>query len=226
VIIPAHNEEENIVKTIASIRRASPEKSDEKNDITDTANKADEIIVVCNKCSDKTAQVARKRGCVVIETKTQGVSFARNLGAKKASGEIVCFLDADTSIAKNLLDEVRSSVCNGAVGGFTRTFGDSPHLRSRIMWRIGNFGRIFFPAASGFMFSTKLMYPEFDESKNIAEDTYFLLNLRKKGKLKYIRNSYVITSMRRQEKLGYARFVWQTFSGFFVPRKQKYQSVR
>ncbi len=212
VIIPAHNEEKYVARAVVSVKKSSW--------------KNVEVIVVCNDCKDDTLLVSRKLGCHAISTKKRGVSRARNIGARAAKGEILCFLDADSELSPDLLGEVVLAVSRGAVGGYTRTRGDDSSLPTSLMWFLGNIGRAFFPAASGFCFCRKNFFIPYDESKDIAEDTYFLLALRKRGRLKYISSSFIRTSMRRQRQHGFLRFVWQTFSGFFWPRKQEYVPVR
>ena len=81
IIIPAYNEEKNISKVIKSI---SKQKS-----------KSVEIIVVDNNSTDSTYLLAKKLADKVYRCKEQGISPARNYGAKKAIGEILVFIDAD-----------------------------------------------------------------------------------------------------------------------------------
>jgi O-antigen biosynthesis protein len=54
-----------------------------------------ETIVVCDGSRDRSAQIARQLGALVIESEHRGLSHARNLGIAQADGEIVAFLDDD-----------------------------------------------------------------------------------------------------------------------------------
>ena len=54
-----------------------------------------EVIVVCDGCTDASADIARAHGFRVIETENRGLSSARNTGAEVATGEIVAYLDDD-----------------------------------------------------------------------------------------------------------------------------------
>jgi len=82
VIIPAHNAEAYLAAAISSVREQSLP--------------AAEIIVVDDGSSDATAAIAKDNGNVTYLRQDQsGAAAARNLGAAKASGEWIAFLDAD-----------------------------------------------------------------------------------------------------------------------------------
>ncbi len=197
IIIPAHNEGKYIKKCLDSI------KGDDY-----------EVITVCDSCTDRTEKIAKKYGRV-YNVKYMNVSKARNYGAKKAKGDVLLFLDADCVVSKNLLKEVHRSVMNGYIGGVTKTYSIEDYYKSKLMWAIGNIGRYFFITASGMFFCRKDMFTSYDEKKKVAEDTFLILDLKKKGKLKYITNSFIKTSSRRFEKKGYLKTILWMYSGFF-----------
>ena len=63
-----------------------------------------EIIVCDGGSDDKTVEVAKKYGCVVIATKLKRQPLQQNLAAKRAKYDLLLFLDADIRIAnKNFL---------------------------------------------------------------------------------------------------------------------------
>lgn len=81
-----------------------------------------EIIVVDNGCTDRTAEIARQLGCLVIGEKMQGLSHARNAGAETAKGDVLCFIDADGTLSNTWLQA--ASLCFakaniGAVSGLS-----------------------------------------------------------------------------------------------------------
>jgi len=90
-IIPAFNEEKEIPKCVNSIKTQKTPPL--------------EIIVVDNNSYDNTYEIAKKLGCVVIKEKNQGISIARNAGAKIAKGDILCFVDADSVLDNNWTSE-------------------------------------------------------------------------------------------------------------------------
>lgn len=90
VLIPAHDEEAGVAKTIATIQtQLGPH---------------DRIIVIADNCSDQTAHVARATGVEVIERhepNQRGKGFALDFGLKYVGAnpsEVVVVIDADTMV--------------------------------------------------------------------------------------------------------------------------------
>lgn len=80
-IVPAYNEEATI-GNVLKVLLASPE--------------LDEVIVVDDGSTDKTAQISREMGVKVISlAKNQGKGQAMREGVKATQAEIIVFLDAD-----------------------------------------------------------------------------------------------------------------------------------
>ena|SRR3989338_1424644 len=208
IIIPAHNEEKYITACLQSIKQQS---------FSDY-----EVIVVCDSCTDKTPTIAKTYTKKIFEIKKKNVSAARNYGANKAKGDILAFLDADSTIALNLLAEINKAVKEGYSGGVTKTRPLENLWKAKILWSIGNFFRYFFLAASGMLFCKANMFTGYDESRHLAEDTDLILKLKKKGRMKYITNSYIRTSSRRLETEGYCWTIFRQFSAFFTKTKKGY----
>jgi dolichol-phosphate mannosyltransferase len=80
VVIPARNEEPTLKMIIDKARPF-----------------ADEIVVVDGHSRDRTAEVAREAGAVVVQDNKRGKGDAIRVGAKAATHEIVVFMDADGS---------------------------------------------------------------------------------------------------------------------------------
>jgi glycosyltransferase involved in cell wall biosynthesis len=86
VIIPAHNEEHVIVRTLEGLAPL-------------TSTGTVDIVVVCNGCSDDTAAVARRfPGVTVIETDIPSKPNAMNLGDRATSRWPRLYLDGDIGI--------------------------------------------------------------------------------------------------------------------------------
>lgn len=81
VIIPAYNEEETIGHVIKTVRKRK---------------EIDEIIIIDDGSTDATEKIARECGATVIATgENRGKGYAMQLGASRATGDILLFLDAD-----------------------------------------------------------------------------------------------------------------------------------
>ncbi len=93
LVIPAKNEEKNIKQTIKS-----------------APSYIDEIIVVDNGSTDKTAQVAEKAGAVVISEPRKmngvGYGYAHITGLSKAKGDFVFAADADDTYPLYQIKEI------------------------------------------------------------------------------------------------------------------------
>jgi len=63
-----------------------------------------EIVVVDKVSTDFTVQIAQKHHCRVIIADTDR-SEARNIGARKATGELLLFLDADMEVTPHVLED-------------------------------------------------------------------------------------------------------------------------
>jgi glycosyltransferase involved in cell wall biosynthesis len=83
IVIPAYNEHNHIARCLDAIS---------KQDVMPY-----EVIVVDNKSTDNTAEIARSFPSVrVIEEKRQGVVYARDTGFNAANGDIIGRIDGDT----------------------------------------------------------------------------------------------------------------------------------
>ena len=112
VVIPAYNAAETIKACLASLYKQSLLPS--------------EIIVVDNNSTDNTGEIVtqffnnhKNVPSFYLHEKRQGPSFARNCGAKKASGDIIAFIDADCIAESTWLHNINKSFDNPKVGAVT-----------------------------------------------------------------------------------------------------------
>ncbi|HAB51333.1 MAG TPA: glycosyltransferase family 2 protein [Ignavibacteriales bacterium] len=75
---------------------------------------ADEIIVIDNESSDKTAQIAKKYTKSIYEHKNtpNSLNTSKNYGFSKAKGDWILSLDADERVSPELAEEIMSSLRN------------------------------------------------------------------------------------------------------------------
>lgn len=90
MIIPAHNAQETIARQLEALTRQ-------------VQHPPFEVIVVANRCSDDTVEVSRsyagRLNIHVLEAnETPSAAYARNVGARHASGEFFLFCDADDEV--------------------------------------------------------------------------------------------------------------------------------
>ena len=79
VVIPAHNEQDCIGKCLRAIQNAADAVRPCRT----------EIIVIANRCTDKTAEIAASYGAVVLQNDDKCISSIRNTGIRAAKGRIV-----------------------------------------------------------------------------------------------------------------------------------------
>lgn len=101
IIIPTKNEEENILRCLKSIKKQK-------------TNLPIEIILVDNFSSDKTVELAKPYVNHVI-IKGSERSAQRNIGALKAKGKWVLFIDADMELGDGVLKECLTIVKDSIV---------------------------------------------------------------------------------------------------------------
>ena len=102
VIVPAHNAEDRIRRGLDSIRRQT---------FTNY-----ELIVVCDDCKDRTAEVAGEYTDKVFEVSWHNCGKTRNRGLEEAQGEWILFMDDD--------DHWRTDDAFETIGNAIRQNGD------------------------------------------------------------------------------------------------------
>jgi glycosyltransferase involved in cell wall biosynthesis len=231
VIIPALNEERYINKVLDSLLR--------------NGLKGMEIIVVDNGSKDRTRDIVRKYKNVklVIEPK-KGTSRARNKGAKLAKADLLFFLDADTTISKGLFNiyidafrnDKRLVAATGPIEPLEKTsrkVAFSYFMVSRIF--VPLLIAIRRPLIIGHNFCVRkkffVLLGGFNQDYITYEDWDLSTKLQKLGRLRYIKNALVYTSVRRTEKWGITRYLFFTLGnmlryGMFRKPKTDYEPIR
>lgn len=199
VIIPAHNEEWYIRRCIASVKRAD-------HYFPGTT----EIIVVCNRCTDRTAEIAKAAGARVMYNEDRCIARVRNTGIAAAKGKVIVTIDADNLMTKGTLVEISQLLSTGKYigGGAPMRFERYSFplwcndILCRISFRItGLYSGIFwadkktFDAIGGFV------------DRKAMEDVATAKRLKEYGKQqgkKYttLRKNYLVNSTRKFDDMG------------------------
>lgn len=92
----------------------------------------DQIIVVDDGSTDRSASFAREKGYHVLSTAGRtGPADARNLGARHAIGEVLFFVDADCSVRPDVIGCVRSLLANHpTIDAFVGSYDDAPTAKN------------------------------------------------------------------------------------------------
>lgn len=206
VVIPAHNEEKYIGRCLKSIKVAAGEIADKV-----------EIVVVANRCTDRTAAIAKRYGARVIENSDKCISSIRNAGVRCSSGKIVVTIDADSVMHRTALAEIKELLRSGHyIGGGAIPMFDRMSLGiaasgayvalNLLPVMIKNGG---FLSATMFWFRRKDFdrLGGFDESLVSLEDMDFAKRLKALGKRygkKYgtLKRGVVLTSSRKFDEFG------------------------
>lgn len=201
IVIPAHNEEKYIGKCLESILKAS--KSFE-NQV--------ETIVVLNRCTDRTEEIAKSYNCILLKNSDKNLSKIRNAGVDIARGEIIVTIDADTQMNEHVLSKAVENLITGKYigGGVTGKFERmSLGIFVSALLLIGPLFLKYGAISVGIFWCYKKDFQAingFNENMLMAEDADFAKRLKdwgKKNGKKYgtIQNG-MITSSRKFDKHG------------------------
>lgn len=107
-IIPALNEYKHLPRTLEAVHTAM------------AGHTGYEIILCDNGSSDGTPELARERGCKVLQAPGATIARLRNLGVAASDGDLLIFIDSDVSLAPDwftVLQKVCSSADNNTITG-------------------------------------------------------------------------------------------------------------
>jgi len=214
VIIPTLNEEKYLEKTLLSIK-------------AQTIKQPYEIIVSDGKSKDRTVEIAKRYADKIVICNKKGISVGRNLGAKYAEGEILVFIDADTILLPNTLEEVYKEVKKKKVALVSCPAAPSSYSLSFyfLYWFLNQFSKssikIGKPQIAGMFMATKKklfdLVGGFDEKLKIVEDYDFSERISKFGKVKIVKSTFVLTSPRRIEKWGIVKGAAKYIGIIYLP---------
>jgi hypothetical protein len=199
VIIPAHNEEAYLGRTLSALREQE--------------HAAFEIIVVANGCTDGTAATAQGACDQLIVRAQKGLCAARNSGARRAKGELLVFLDADTMLEPHALRVIEQKFTRHEAAGTLKGRPDSDRLGYRMIYYLKNFIHcsLLHNGSSGVILCWKNNFHTlggFDERLEVRENSDLIKRLKRFGSYQYIGQAVATTSMRRYEQRGIWGTIW------------------
>ncbi len=199
VVIPAHNEEKYVAGCIQSIRKAA-----------ERFGGIVEIIVVCNRCTDKTAEIAESMGARVIFNEDRCIAKVRNTGIFAAKGHMVMTIDCDNRMTEGTIREAWRLLRSG------RYIGGGAPIRferySLALWLNDLMCRAAFGITGlycGIFWAEKKTFEAIGGfvDKRAFEDAETAKKLKKYGKAqgkKYtvLRKNHLINSTRKYDEMG------------------------
>jgi glycosyltransferase involved in cell wall biosynthesis len=105
IVVPAFNEEKLIGETLREIKTACASFFEIGWDA--------ELVVCDNNSTDRTAELARAAGAIVVFEPANQIARARNRGAEAATGDWLIFVDADSHPSAALFAEVAEQIQSG-----------------------------------------------------------------------------------------------------------------
>jgi glycosyltransferase involved in cell wall biosynthesis len=76
-----------------------------------------EVIVVLNRCHDRTEEIARKAGAIIAREEAKNLALIRNAGFKASTGDIIVTVDADSQLHPHFLRIVVEKLERKIIGG-------------------------------------------------------------------------------------------------------------
>ncbi len=208
IIIPTLNEEKFLSHLLDSLVAQS--------------DKNFEVIVVDGASGDKTVEVAQSYirkipNLTIVSAGKAGVSYQKNLGATRATGEWLLFIDADVIVYPYCIERIRTYLADETSSFFTPWFSPDATNSSDVAVSLvvlsvyeGGF-MVKKPVAAVVVGVKKDLFHRvggFDETRTFGEDYDLTQKLGKIGvPLSIIRETLYIHSLRRYRAQGRMKFL-------------------
>jgi glycosyltransferase involved in cell wall biosynthesis len=210
-IIPAHNEQAGLGRTLQAI-----------HDAARVVGQPYEIIVVNDASTDTTAEIARQHNATVVPVNHRQIAATRNSGGRAANGERLFFVDADTTINPRAVASALRYMDNGAVGGGATVWFDGVlPLYVRLLGFLAApiVGKLLGFTGGAFMFCTRKAFHAtggFDERLFCGEEGSLALALKREGRFVVLWER-VLTSGRRFRTMSGLQIFANCFRLLFSP---------
>jgi glycosyltransferase involved in cell wall biosynthesis len=197
--VPAFNEERLLGRSLAEIKSAAGAFARHGWEV--------ELIVCDNNSTDRTAEIARDAGALVVFEPVNQIARARNRGAAAATGDWLIFVDADSRPSTELFDEVAGQIVSGdcLAGGATVRLDDCHWLAQGVnaFWNL--LSRSFHLLAGSFIFCEAATFRKlggFSEELFAGEELELSQRLKKQagengGRIVVLHRHPIATSARK-----------------------------
>ncbi|UZD23165.1 TIGR04283 family arsenosugar biosynthesis glycosyltransferase [Algoriphagus halophytocola] len=194
VIIPTHNEQENIRELLPVLTK-------------DPSGLVLEILVVDAHSTDHTARVATEFGAKVIASPRLSRAYQLNLGAQNASGQVLYFLHADVRPFRKFAEVISESIQKGkSPGCFSYQFDSSSQMLQLNSW-FTQFNGVFAGGGDQSLFIEKELFfllGGYDEKFCVMEDFDLVRRIRQKTDFHVLPHKLTV-SARKYVHAGWLR---------------------
>ncbi len=206
IVIPAFNEERLLGESLAQIKAAAGAFS--------KIGWETELIVCDNNSTDRTAEIARAAGAIVVFEPVNQIARARNSGAAAATGDWLIFVDADSHPGAGLFSDVAEQIISGKclAGGATLKLDEKNFAAGLITFTWNRASRILKLLAGSFIFCDAAAFRKlggFSHEFFAAEELELSQRLKKlaraTGKRIVILHRHPLVTSARKMKLYTAR---------------------
>lgn len=175
-----------------------------------------ELVVVANRCTDRTVEIAKSEGALLVEEDAKNLAAIRNMGVKASHAKFIITIDADSCMSPNSLLRVHEILTrDDSIGGGVLILPER--------WSVGIIatGLLFLPIALWYGISAGMFFFRrgdfdaiggFNESLVSVEDIDFAKRLKAYGRKtgRRYRNLFrvwIVTSCRKFDHFGDWYFV-------------------
>jgi glycosyltransferase involved in cell wall biosynthesis len=217
VLIPARDEERVLAACLAAIGVAAEQVDGEV-----------EVVVALNRCTDRTEEIARAWGAVVVTDDSRSLARIRNTAAAASTGDVIVTIDADSRMSPRMLREIDRLIRTGRyVGGGTVVRPERWSLGIALTGVVLGLVLVRHGVSAAVLWCRREDFEAiggFDERLVSVEDLDLAKRLKAQGKatgrrFATITRAHVVTSTRKFDDLGdwyllrHPRLVREIFSG-------------
>ncbi len=215
IIIPAKNEEAHIALLLKDIREQSVQPNE---------------IIVASSSTDATNEIAVSFGALITEGTVDGyIGKARNLGAKKATGKILIFLDADARLSeKNVLAKIvhyfkhknLAVATTLLTAGSTKTIYKTMFKTYNLFLQVESTLNVMLSAPGICLLISRENFDEvggFSSTLKNSEDIDLIRRVMRKGNRYSTVPYHIVTSVRRFENKSAKQMAQLVFAAMLIP---------